>query len=194
METLKENSSQTQMNFNEIPDAELVEKYQRKELGPEASRLLYYVLTDSAAEYRHKFVDNDIDSLTKSINQGDDHMKAVVGPESRNMSIKNIRKKFGEIIDKEKSRLRQLTKMNVNEVNNFVSRMPDMETRVKFKRISSSMLECSEQILLAQDANEVLMLLKMYNSGDLDLLFTEYRKSKGGTDETTAAGAEQKDI
>lgn len=186
MEQQNESSSQqSELDFDQHPSEELMKKFERKEVGPEVSRLLYYAMMDGAIDYREKFIDEDIGALNGYLTRSDDFMKARIGPDARNMSIKNVRKKFGEKIKKEKNRLRQITSMNKNEIDNFTIGLPTPEAKVKFKQTAAFLSESAEEILLAKDKQEILMLLKMYNNGDLDLLFTEYREQKAKANEKT---------
>lgn len=55
-----------------------------------------------------------------------------------------------------------------------------------FINVSDFIAKGSVEMLLAKDHHEMLMLLKMYNDGALDVLFEEYRKKKPTQkDETT---------
>lgn len=184
MDPMNENSSQASMEFEEAPDQELIDKFARKEPTIEMSRLLFYSHLSCAMKHRENFYEQDISDIRNTKDPTTANLLSRRTQMESKMSVKKLRTKYEDMIKVAIRKMARVGEVNQEEINDFMQRL-DEANRWKFNNTSAFLLECSEEILLASDKQEVLMLLKMYNNNDLDLLFTEYREQKAKLHEKT---------
>lgn len=182
MEQMNEDSSQAKLAFEEMPDQELVDKFAHKEPTVEMSRLLFYSHLNCAMKHREAFYLEDINDIKNTKDPTTANLLARRTQMEAKMSVKRLRVKYDNMIKNAIRKTERVGEINQEEINDFLQRLDDTN-RYKFNETSAFLQECAEEILLAADKHEVLMLLKMYNNNDLDLLFTEYREQKAKLNE-----------
>jgi hypothetical protein len=182
MEQQNENSSQNKLDFAEAETKELSEKYVRKEPTPEMVKLSFYSLLSAAMKYRAMFYENEIKQLKEAPEpSAEDIAKTVPKTQRGKINFKqlviNTRRAQRDNIDHQIKKILSFNKMAHSEID--ASRRDAAPKIIEnLESISNFIANCTEELLLATDQHEVVMLLSMYNRGDLDILFTEYRAEK----------------
>lgn len=149
------NETQGTLNFaQEEVEQKNIEATEAKE-NPEMTRLAYHTLLAAAMQHRNKFYQKEVDGY-RALRAGE----------------KKFNPKHYNEIERAEKRLINFYKLASAETENF------FKSNVNTKPISEYMALIAPEVLLSKDPQELLMLLRMYNNGDLDILFAEYRKSK----------------
>ncbi len=179
MDHTKKNSSPTQekINFGSEEQKILEEKLTRVKHTPESIRLAYYTLLASAIDHRKKFIDEDIkvikDTPEPTAEQALRSIKNNAG--LRKMTAKTARKAHHASTDIMVKKINYFYTKSIEEVNTITGKMqPDI--KAGFERTVQFITDATEELLFARDIQEVLGMLRMYNAGELDVLFENSRK------------------
>ena len=163
---MKLDKEQGTLNFEEGEVVQKNDEAEESKGSSEMTRLAYYTLLAAAMEHRNKFYDQEM--------KGFQMLRA---------GQKKVNPKHYADLERAEKRLINFYKLASAETESF------FKGNVNTKPISEYMALAAPEILLAKDPQELLMLLRMYNNGDLDILFAEYRKTK--EDEKTNTLPEQ---
>jgi hypothetical protein len=191
MEQPNETSSQNKLDFAAEENKELIEKYTKKgEPTPEMVKLSFYSLLGAAMKYRMMFYESEIQSLRDAKEPSPEHLAQTV-PKGAKVNFKKLlsesRRIHKDNIDRQIKKIKSFNTMAYAELD--ASRRDAAPNIVEnLESIANFLANCTEELLLATDQHEVVMLLAMYNRGDLDVLFSEYRAEKQKANaETTAS-------
>lgn len=148
---------------------------------PELQRLAYYSLLAASMAYREMFFRDDIAAIKSSPEPTAEQALGSMLPHQRQgmrkMTSKTARKIHNNSIDVMEKKIIYFNKMAYAELDSCKHRM-NPRSKENFESIEGYLVSCAEELLHARNQHEVLMLLRMYNAGQLDVLFEEYRKEK----------------
>lgn len=193
-------SQQPKINFEEADRKILEEKLTRKKHTSESISLAYYSLLQAAVQHRSMFIDDEITSIRSAPEPTAAEALASLPPFQqkglRKMTTKTARKAHNDSTEVMVKKLLHTYKKMQEEVDTVTGKMKP-EVKAGFDRTVAFISDAVEELLFARDPNELIGLLRMYNNGDLDILFEESRKKAAElyakhqqANETTPASAE----
>lgn len=182
MEPLKKNSSveeQQTLDFDKTEQDLLEKKLTMPRHTEDSIKLAYYTLLASALDHRKLFIDEEIKSIKNSPEPDAQQALSSIPPDQRKglrkLSTKNARKIHNDSIKGMINKIQHLHKSMKAEIDGVKMKMDD-KTAKAFDSTVQMLNEATEQFLFARSIQEVVGLLRMYNAGELDILFENARK------------------
>ena len=145
----------------------------------ESYRLAYYTLLDAALFHRKKFIDKEIEDIRDAPEPtAEQALRSIPGSQQkglRKMTTKTARKAHNEGTKAIINKIVHFDKKAYEEVEGVTAKMqPDMKGR--FNNTVTMLVQATEELLFAKNIVEAVSLLRMYNAGELDILFEQSRK------------------
>lgn len=174
MEESNGNSSQGKLNFDQAAQDELAAKLTKNKSTPDMQRMSFFVLMASGMMFREMYFRDDIDRFK---NSPAPRPEAIRNRGTAKLSVKGARKIHDENNAQFERNLIKFNKAVYQEIETTTSTMSS-KAKKDFEDIAGFVTMCMEELMYAHDKQEVLGLLRMYNAGELDILFEATRKQK----------------
>lgn len=134
---------------------------------------MFYGLLASGMQYLEQFNEEDIKTLRESTATADTLRTNGMS----HLTTKAANKMHAESIKRTEQRRTLFMNRSYEELNNVRKNM-NKDSRLGFDGVVSYTMACVEETMFAPHHDEIIMLLKMYNAGELDMLFEDYRKKQ----------------
>ena len=164
--------NQGKLDFGAAEQEALEKQMTKNKLTPETTRLAYYALLASAMMYKEMFFRDDIQIVNEAPTPDASEVRTKYARQVKNKTIRN-KHEADKLVYKKK--VEYMNKRMYEEIESIVNKM-SAPAKIAFEKTSEYITACTEELLYARDQSEVLGLLKMYNSGQLDILFENSRK------------------
>lgn len=186
-----ENPDQGSLDFAADEKKQIAEKVEDKPLNIDMQRVAATLLLKAALEYRDDYIPHDVAQYKQQPVPTLDQAVRMLGY-PKNISNKSLERKHWENVKRDVKIMEEFSKRVHKEVAHAKSRM-DKNGADWIDYNATWLSKFMRQIIPAKNMEELYGLMIMYNAGQLDFMFENYRNKQKEeptneeTDKTTAS-------